>query len=417
METTKIRALVLTAALVFSYTAYADEPNLTTFNNARFEPLLKAEAGEIIINRLDSFSPETRETLVRDFRVIPLPGNSFFNTYYTRGFYVIGEGGEITKYIYAEGLSDVIIPSSNGDRYLLFTGNIPMSLEGHWGTAPTRELYSADGELMWRYEYVPGYPRASGDLSLVCVLRPGGVLTQINAAGETVTIEHQGWNTPFLVSSEGDKILLNDYENGTVILDAQGRVINHLEEDYCGWGPYLIGSFPDVQSYYVSSDFIIQLCRKAEVKDHRVQVYNGEARLLWEKEFPWQEHHGLRFGISPNEEFLLICIRLPEPKCELYGTKNGAKLRKIRIEEEDLSRFVECGVTNDGRKCFVTTLDNTNLKSTTYVFEKGKMIAEFRTEAPENLTCNYPLVEFSRDGSLIAVSFEKGFTIYEINPD
>jgi hypothetical protein len=388
---------------------------LTTFNSTRFEPLLKAEAGEIILNRLDSFSPETRETLVRDFRVIPLPGNSFFNTYYTRGFYVIGEGGEITKYIYAEGLSDVIIPSSNGDRYLLFTGNIPMSLEGHWGTAPTRELYSADGELMWRYEYVPGYPRASGDLSLVCVLRPGGVLTQINAAGETVTIEHQSWNTPFLVSSEGDKILLNDYENGTVILDAQGRVINHLEEDYCGWGPYLIGSFPDVQSYYVSSDFIIQLCRKAEVKDHRVQVYNGEARLLWEKEFPWQEHHGLRFGISPNEKYLLLCVKLPDPKCILFRVKNGAELSEIDLAGEGFYSFVGCGIANDGRRSFITTLDNTNLKSRTFIFEEREKIAEYDAEAPEDYACCYPLVEFSRDGSLIALSFGKGFTIYRIN--
>jgi hypothetical protein len=411
------RVISLALALAPGYIAYADEPILTTFNGTRFEPLLKAEAGEIILNRLDSVSPETKEALIGNFKVIPLPGNSLFNTYYTRGFYVIGETGEKERYFYAEGLSEVIIPSSNGDRYLLSTGNVPMSLEGYWGTAPARELYSADGDLIWHYEYLPGYPRASADLSLVCVLRPGGVLTLIDDEGETATIKHQCWVTPLLVSGKGDKILLNDYEKGTVILDGRGEEISRLKDGYLGWTLRLIGSIPDVQSYYISSDFIIQLCRKLEVRNHRIQVYNGDARLLWERKFPWQEQHGLRFGISPNEEFLLICIRLPEPKCELYRTKNGARLRKIRFEEEDFYRFVECGVTDDGRRSFVTTLDNTNLKSKTFVFEKGEKIAEFHTVAAENAACTYPLVEFSCDGSFIAVSFEKGFSIYRISTD
>ena len=417
MENVKNRTLSLAAALVFSYTAYANEPDLTTFNDSYFEPILKAEAGEIILNRLDSISSETKEALIGDFRVISLPGNDFLNTYYTRGFYVIGEAGEIIKYIYGDRLSEVIIPSSTGDRYLLFSGNVPMSLEGNWGTAPTRELYEADGDLIWRHEYVPGYPRASGDLSLVYILCPGGILTIINEYGKIINMEHPRWGTPFLVSRKGDKILLSDNENGTVVLDERGKNISRLKEDYYGWVPYLISARPDVQSYHISSDFIIQLCRKLEVRDHRIQVYNGDARLLWEREFPWQEQHGLRFGISPNEEFLLLCVMLPDRKCILYRVKNGAKIRETDLTGKDFYRFVECGVTNDGKRCFVTTLNNTNLRSTTFVFENDKKIAEFHTEAPENPACNYPLVKFSQDGSLIAVSFEKGFSIYRISMD
>jgi hypothetical protein len=417
MEKIKVQTLVLTAVLASSYTGYADEPDLTTFNNARFEPILKAEAGEITLNRLDSVSPETKEMLIGDFQVLPLPGNSLFNTYYTRGFYVIGEGEEISKYVYAEGLSEVIIPSSDGDRYLRFTGIVPCSLEGPWGTAPKRELFNADGDLIWRYEYVPGYPRASGDLSLVCVLCPGGILTMLHDNGENTTIENPRWGTPLGVSKRGNRILLRDYENGTVVLDAQANNISGLKKGYYPWAPYLISGCPDVDSYFVSSDLIIQLCRQSEVYYDYIQIYDGEARLLWEREFPEQEQFGLKFGISPNEEYLLLCVRLPDPKCILYRVKNGAKLREIDLAGEDLRSFAGCRVTNDGGRCFVTTLDKTFLKSRSFVFEKSTKIAEFRTNAPENPLCMYPLLAFSKDGSFIAISFEKGFTIYRINTD
>jgi hypothetical protein len=294
---------------------------------------------------------------------------------------------------------------------------VPWSLEGSWGTPRTRGLFGANGDLIWNHKSLPGYPRASADLSLVCVLCPGGILTIINDDGEPATITYSDWRTPFLVSGNGDKIIINDLENGTVVLDGQGGIIKHLKKGYCGWVPYLIGGSPDVGSYYASSDYIIQLCRKAEVRDHRVQVYNGSARLLWEKEFPWQEHHGLRFGISPNEKYLLLCVRLPDPKCILYRVKNGKRLGEIYFEEGDFDRFVECGITNDGRRCFVTTLDNTNLKSKTFIFEEGEKIAEYDAEAPEDYTCCYPLAEFSRDGSYLALSFGKGFTIYRIDHD
>ncbi len=415
MEIIKILALVLTAALVFSYIAYADEPDLTTFNNARFELILKAEAGEIILNEIESINGEAKEALLDDFRVITLPGNEFINTYLTRGFYLIGGAGEVRKFVYTEELSEVIIPSKKGDRYLLCTGSVPWNLEGSWGTAATRELYDFHNDLIWRHEYIGGYPRASNDLSLVGILRPG-VLNVINDKGENTKIEHPGWKTPFFVTSRGDTVILTDIETGTVMLDAKGKKVHNLRTGYHGWIPFSF-TFLDAPSYYASSNLIIQLCRKAEVRDHRIQVYNGKPRLLWEKKFPWQEQHGLRFGLSANEEFILICVRLPERKCELYRTKNGAKLREIELTGEDFYWFVECGVTNDGKRCFLTTLNNTNLKSKTFVFENGEKIAEFHTEATENPACNYPLVELSQDGSLIAVSFEKGFSIYRISTD
>ena len=411
------RVVSLALALASGYIAYADEPTLTTFHGTRFEPVLKAEAGEIILNRLDSVNPETRETLIVDFRVIPLPGDSLFNAYYTRGFYVIGEAGEINKYVYAEGLSEVIIPSSNGDRYLRFTGIVPCSLEGPWGTAPTRELYNADGDLLWHHEYVPGYPRASGDLSLVFVLCPGGLLTIIKEDGESTTVKGPRWGTPLGVSKTGNRILLRDYENGTIVLDAQANNISRLKKGYYPWTPYLISGCPDVKSYFVSSGLIIQLCRQSEVRYDYIQIYDGDARLLWERKFPSQEHYGLRFGISPNEKHLLLCLMLPDRKCILYRVKDGAKLREIDLAAEDFRTLVECGVTNDGRRCFATTLDNTYLKSKSFVFEKGTKIAEFRTEAPENPPCLYPLITFSNDGSFIAISFEKRFTIYRICRD
>jgi len=416
METIKILALVLTAALVFSYTAYADEPDLTTLNNARFELVFKVEAGEIAFDNLDSLEPRLRESLLNTIRVVRLRGDTILG----KGFYVIGPTGDVEKYLSVSEYRDVIVPSENGDFYFLCRGSCPTAF-GFAYFPRIKELYDSNDELVWSYEIL-GYADAADDLSLIAVFTGrGGKITTITKEGKVHVKEIRFYHCPRGVSLNGKRVILGPSDNGQRnmrVLNKNGRL---LYKKNVG----LPGNFGSTsaagRNIYASSKYIVISCRNETSSGFFVQVYKINGKLVWGKAFE-PTTGNLDFVVSKDGNHVLVYYKKEGiPWCEILDIHSGKVIQVTPLPSGQGLIFYTGATSAEASKYGIILTKSAGVPgsktavSKALIFNGGNKIAEFeKTFEIYNPGSSPYYVQFTSGGEFVVVSADTGFRVFRI---
>jgi len=439
-NTKNIISILALATCTAVHVASSRENDVRTFAGAKLDLVLAADNGETTVNNLDSLTADERDEVAGNFRVVRLHGRTRLG----EGFYVINENGTIEKFIIGQRQSDQILPSSDGDCYLLCTGSSPTGF--HYPHFPLiKELYSIDGGLRWRHEII-GYVDASEDLSTIGVFFPESYSEKypniriIDKTGNLINNHKPYCGYPWFVSRDGKKIIVPEYGGilpanamkGTRVFNKNGKLLFTLNPDYlCHFGP---GDGPKL---YGSDQHIIQVCyevgrekvepepadpekryreAKTEKPGYYVQTYTADGYFKWQKKF----EEAVSIGVSENDKHLFIYVPETTPRYEVISTETGTLEYVIVIPDVLGFTFAEAALSNDGRKCCVIlrkfgTKEPFPAKSEALLFEDGNEIAKFeKTYDIHEMSSGRYHAEFSADGNLIVMSCDTSFRIFTI---
>jgi len=421
-NTKNIISILALATCTAVHVASSRENDVRTFAGAELDLVLAADNGEVSFNGIDSLNESDRETLLEEFKVIRLRGRNYLDD----GFYLLGEGGNIDKFITATEPLGAVVASVNGERYFVSKIARPnFNLTPVYPVA--KEVYNSEGTLLWSYEIV-GYPRMSDDLSTVCVYnyRYGSEenpnIHIITNSGALIKTYHPNCGVPFQVSRDGENIIIadkTDGDSGTRVFTKRGNLLFTLDPEYrCNLGSGRTGGL----ILYGSSKYIVQACRKGDNPEDYLQVYDGHGSLLWQKSFGISSGN-IRFEVSANDEYLLVYYLEPNAGFEVFNLANGTPIRKVSIDGKPPGGFFRGGVSADSSEVYIVFtkylgkagVPNSTFDSTLFIFKEGTRIAEFRNKYDlNNLATGAYGVRFSRDGKYVVVTDGKGFRLFSV---
>ncbi len=422
----------------------AKDTDRRTFAGTKLELVLAADNGETTLNNLESLTADERDEVAGNFRVVRLHGRTLLG----EGFYLIGNEGTIEKFVTVDEYRDVILPSKNGDCYLVCSGSCPTAFHSPYFPS-LKTLYDTEGIKKWSHE-VYGYVHASEDLSLIGVFFPfsrseRNPNIRIIDKNGNLKDNHQPYcGAPYFVSRDGEKIIVPEFSGslpaqapkGTRVFGRNGRLMFTLDPGYlCYFGA---GDGPKL---YCSDRLIVQICqeverqeipphasdpekrpreKKVEKPGYYIQVYSEDGVLMWQKPYRENTYFG-SFAFSGNDRFLLVYVPGDLPRYEVFEVETGVLKSAIPMPEEKNWRFVNGTLSNDGkRQCLILVKTSGvpgdySARSKAAIFDDGIKIAEFNKSFnfADVSTGGYH-VEFSDGGRYVSVSSDKSFRIYRI---
>jgi hypothetical protein len=111
-----------------------------------------------------------------------------------------------------------------------------------------------------------------------------------------------------------------------------------------------------------------------------VQVYSARGDFRWQETLGEETYGGVKFGVSANDEYIIVYTPKPKRHIDIFETADGRHLRRIEVDSPTRGDYFAGGVSNDGLLSYVTFVESPTggpSKSSAHLYYGESLVAEF----------------------------------------